>query len=272
MKTRWFCLLSFLLASALRAAPWNGLFVFGDSYSDSGAGYVDINGPTSVVYLARALGIPFTHSRAYDRAGKSLNFAVSGAKTGEGLARPVKNSFLDYGMKNQVEDFVALVGNGTIKFDPARTIFFLAGGLNDRRLTTEATIANLTGEIRTLYATGARHFFVALLPTKIRSFAAVGLRLNPAIAKIPAELKLDDATIQLSHWGEYFDEVMENAAQHGFTNTTDACAGRALFDEDPTEKGDPNTYYFYHGGHPSTAVHKIVAEGLLKEMKAAEPK
>jgi phospholipase/lecithinase/hemolysin len=260
------------LGGSLRAAPWTGLYVFGDSYSDSGTGYVDINGPTSVVYLARSLELPFTYSRDPQRAGKSLNFAVSGAQTGEGLARPIKNSFLEYGMKNQVEDFVALVKLGVIRFDPARTIFFLAGGLNDRRLSTETTIANLTALIRTLHATGARHFFVALLPTKIPSFSAVGLRLNPALAQIPAQLKLDGATIRISRWGEYFDAVMENPARHGILNTTDACAGRALFDEDTTEKGNPDTYFYYHQGHPSTAVHKIVAEGLLKEMREAEPK
>ena len=41
--------------------PYAMLYVFGDSYSDSGAGYVDGNGPTAVVYLAQRLGIPFTY-------------------------------------------------------------------------------------------------------------------------------------------------------------------------------------------------------------------
>lgn len=31
--------------------PYTMLYVFGDSYSDSGAGCVDANGPTAVVYL-----------------------------------------------------------------------------------------------------------------------------------------------------------------------------------------------------------------------------
>jgi phospholipase/lecithinase/hemolysin len=65
---------------------------------------------------------------------------------------------------------------------------------------------------------------------------------------------------------------MDNPGRYGIVNTKDACAGRALFDEDPAEKGDPSTYYFYHEGHPSTAVHKVVAEGLLREARAAEPK
>ncbi len=44
-----------------QAKPYTQLYVFGDSYSDSGAGYVDGNGPTAVVYLAQRLGIPFTY-------------------------------------------------------------------------------------------------------------------------------------------------------------------------------------------------------------------
>ncbi len=60
------------------------LYAFGDSYSDSGAGYVDGGGPTAVVYMARALGIPFTWAGAADSKGKGLNFAVSAARTGSG--------------------------------------------------------------------------------------------------------------------------------------------------------------------------------------------
>ena len=71
-------------AVAAQAETWKQLFVFGDSYFDSGAGYVDGNGPTAVVYLAQCLNIPFTHAQDPERAGKGLNFAVSGAQTGWG--------------------------------------------------------------------------------------------------------------------------------------------------------------------------------------------
>src|SRR4051812_20795676 len=240
--------LALIVATTAFAEPWSGLFVFGDSYSDSGAGYVDGNGPTAVVYLARGLGIPFTHANDPERAGKGLNFAVSGAQTGAGEGRKTKDALLGRGMKNQVDDFVARVKAGEIKFDSERTLFFIAGGLNDRRLPTETTVANLEDEMRSLHAAGARHFFVALLPVKIRQFAPVGIRLNPALAQIPQQFHLDGATIQLSHWGEFFDAVMTDPAAHGITNTTDACAGRAIFDQDTTEKGNPETYFFYHEG------------------------
>ena len=45
----------------LTAAPYTQLYVFGDSYSDSGSGYLDTNGPTAVAYLAEHLDIPFTY-------------------------------------------------------------------------------------------------------------------------------------------------------------------------------------------------------------------
>ena len=37
-------------------SPVERLYVFGDSYSDTGAGYLDGNGPTAVAYLAERLG------------------------------------------------------------------------------------------------------------------------------------------------------------------------------------------------------------------------
>ncbi len=267
---RW--LLFFLawgLGGEIRADTWQRLYVFGDSYSDSGAGYVDGNGPTAVVYLARELNLPFTTANDPAGKGQGLNFAVSGAKTGESEGSRVKDALLGRGMKNQIADFVARVGRGEIQFDGERTLFFLAGGLNDRRIPTDETIANLKDHIRRLHAAGARHFRVALLPTKIRSFAEVGIRLNPALATIPATLQLEGATIQLSHWGEYFDEVMQEPGRYGITNTKDACAGRALFDEDATPKGDPDAYYFYHAGHPSTAVHRAVGRALAAEIRGA---
>src|SRR5262252_4301707 len=77
--------LSLVLAASCipaHARKWTALYAFGDSYTDSGAGYVDGNGPTAVAYLASRLGIPFTHAADPDSSGKGLNFAVSGARTG----------------------------------------------------------------------------------------------------------------------------------------------------------------------------------------------
>lgn len=248
---------------------WNMLFAFGDSFSDSGAGYVDGNGPTAIVYAARELGIPFTYAGDPDAGNKGLNFAFSGAQTGEGERRQVKDVFLEYGMQNQVGDFIAGVQSGEITFDSERTLFFLAGGLNDKKLETAESVSNMARLVRRLHAVGARHFFIAVLPTEIGSFNAVATRFNPAFVSLVETLgeELPDATIQTSRWGEFFDKVKLEADSFGITNTTDACAGRAIFDQDTTPKGDPATYYFYHSNHPSTATHRHVGKMLASEFR-----
>jgi len=250
-------------------AQYSRLYVFGDSYSDIGAGYIDGNGPTAVAYLGWLLGLQVASSKTPNAGSRSLVFAVSGAGTGEGTGRRVKEALLGYGMMNQVRDFAARVKSGEIAFDPQTTLFFLAGGLNDGRQETATTLANLRQELQILRELGGRHFTIALLPTKIPQFAAVGRRLNPAYEQFVREESGSAALdLWLNHWGPAFDEVMDHPAAYGIANTTAACAGRAIFDQDPTPVGDPATYFFYHDGHPSTAVHRIVGKKLFEEIAA----
>ncbi len=244
------------------------MFVFGDSYSDMGAGYVDGDGPTAVGYLANRLGFQLTTPSAPGANAGSINFAVSGAQTGRGAGRKVQGALLGYGMANQVDDFAARVESKAITFDPARTLFYLAGGLNDRRLPSAETVANMEGHIRKLYAMGARNFRIAVLPVAIPAFREVSERLNPELARIPSELRavLPEATIETSGWGRFFDEVMRNPAAYGIENVKDACAGRAIFGESDAPCAKPSAYYYYHAAHPSTAVHRIAGDKLYDEI------
>lgn len=253
-------------AAPAAAARPAALYVFGDSYSDIGFGYLDGNGPTAVAYLAEGLGLQLTHTKAADWKGKSLDFAFSGGGTGIGGARDAR---LGYGMVNQAQEFAALVTSGQVVFDPERTLFFVAGGLNDRRLTTDQTEANLTQVVSILKGAGARHVRLANLPEKIPAFAEVGVRLNPMLAALPAKLSAQlGIDVRPSRWGSYFDGVMAGAVGFGFTNTTEACAGRAIFNQDATPCAAPSASYYYHGDHPSTAVHRLVGARLTEEVLA----
>jgi hypothetical protein len=224
-----------------------------------------------VAYLGWLMGLQIAPSTSTNAKGQSLVFAVSGAGTGEGTGRRVKDALLGYGMTNQVRDFAARVKAGEIAFDAETTLFFLAGGLNDGRQETTTTLTNLRQHIQTLRELGGRHFTIARLPTKIPQFAAVGVRLNPAYEQFVSEEAAKGIDIWLNRWGAGFDEVMEQPSRHGITNTTSACAGRAIFDQDPTPIGDPSTFFFYHEGHPSTAVHRIVGKQLFEQIAALAP-
>jgi phospholipase/lecithinase/hemolysin len=79
------------------------------------------------------------------------------------------------------------------------------------------------------------------------------------------QAKHSDILITNSKWGPYFDEVITHPAKYGFTDTTNQCAGRTLFKEDATPCASPQTHFFYHGGHPSTAAHKAVGDLLYQE-------
>jgi phospholipase/lecithinase/hemolysin len=253
------------------ARPYDSIYVFGDSFSDIGARFVDSDGPTAVAYLAQYMGVAITHPHATDAGGKSLIFAASGAGSGSEPHRPDYSvngvHWCCQGMMDQVEEFARRVRDQSLIFDPKRTLFFIAGGLNDKDLQTATTISNLTRQIRLLRRAGATHISLALLPTLIPDFADPANRLNPAYRHLVADLgpRLD-IDLRLSHWGAYFDEVMENPTRYGILNTTSRCAGRALFNEDSTPCAAPETYYYYHEGHPSTAVHRIVAGMLYREI------
>jgi cholinesterase len=255
-----------------KAASYRALYVFGDSYSDIGARYLDGNGPTAVAYLAQRMGIAITYPRDPRAASESLDFAASGAISGKEATRNSTGlRWCCQGMVDQVEDFASRVRSGSLSFNPETTLFFLAGGLNDKNIPTETTVDNLTRQISLLKQVGARHVTLALLPTKIPSFSAVADRLNPAYErlapKLRAELGID---IQLNHWGLYFDQVMQNPGRYGIINTTSKCAGRALFGEDATPCATPDAYFYFHDGHPSTAVHRIVGDKLYQEISASQ--
>jgi phospholipase/lecithinase/hemolysin len=263
-------------AAPLATPPYTQLYVFGDSYSDSGSGYLDTNGPTAVVYLARRLAIPFTYygDPRYSKT-QGLNFAISGAQTGAGYGRRYPTGeMLSIGMKNQVDNFVAFSKTRDIPpIDAANTMFFFAGGLNDRGKPDGYTRTNIEAEIDELYDIGGRRFMVALLPTKIPQFATAGTAFNPELAKISAEelAKHPDIRIANSNWGLFLDEVITNPAKYGITDTTHPCAGRAIHHEDTTPCPNPDAHFFYHEGHPSTATHRAVGEMLYQEAITKAP-
>ncbi len=127
--------------------------------------------------------------------------------------------------------------------------------------------------VDTLYDLGARRFMVALLPTKIPGFDAAAIRLNPELAKIPGEerAKHPDIRIANSDWGPYFDEAITRPEKYGFTDTKTACAKRTFTAEPVEICSSPDTHFYFHDAHPSTAAHRVVGDMLYQEAITKAP-
>jgi cholinesterase len=240
----------------------NDLFVFGDSYSDTGA-FVELsNGPTAVGYLAQDFGITLTTSKNADPGTDGVNFAESGARVFVGPNPP---STQPRSLTQQVGEFETYVDKKEVTFNPYSTLFFLAGGLNDHDLVTSAEVnAATASQVATLYGLGARIFEIALLPASVPPFTNSADNFNPGYEALVPELKAEypDATFNLSNWGPDYDFIHDHPSLYGLTNTTDPCNS---FGASPTCTA-PNTYFYYYVDHPSTYVHEIVGNELHNEV------
>ncbi|MDR3447007.1 MULTISPECIES: SGNH/GDSL hydrolase family protein [unclassified Dyella] len=253
---------------AMASAEFNRLYVFGDSYSDMGAGYLAGNGPTSVAYMAQRMNLPFTHSKDKNANSESIDFAVAGADTGLNPGVKTNGLMLEVGMINQVQDFAARVRDKSITFDPDKTLFFIAGGLNDDKTSLDVSVAHITRQIEILKSVGARHIVLARLPTQMSDFSEAAKRLNPAYEKlVPALRQKLGIDLRFSQWGSYFDEIVSHPEAYGIVNAKDPCA----FSEPLGEKrappcSDPRKYFYYYSSHPSSWVNKLVGDKLYEEL------
>lgn len=253
--------LGLVVASTASARPFDDIFLFGDSYTDTGA-YVPLtNGTTAGAYLAQLYGINLVTSHATNPGTSGVNFAESGARVASA------NGSQPLSLTQQVGEFQNYVQNGLVQFNPETTLFFLLGGLNDHA-SPSAPIADATmQQVQTLYALGGRYFEIALLPTLVPAFADSAANLNPVFTALVPELQLlyPDAIFHLSDWGVYYDDIIRDPAPYGITNTTDQCFNFATFHQDCA---NPDEYFYYYIVHPSDRSHRIVGERLFAEALA----
>ena len=255
-----------LASSAVHAVEINDAFLFGDSYTDTGA-YVPLtNGTTAAAYMASLFGINVVTSKNPAPGTSGVNFAESGARVAQGPNPPATQP---RSLTQQVAEFQAYVQSGALTFDPASTLFFLSGGLNDHTSPTGPIVDATFQQVATLYGLGGRFFEIALLPSLVPAFADSARTLNPVYQQIVPQLQAlyPDATIRLSNWGTYYDDILRNPAPYGITNTTDQCFNLQTGQRDPACT-DPDKYFYYYIVHPSDHTHKIVGQELYAEVLA----
>jgi cholinesterase len=250
------------VAAPASAVTITDLFVFGDSYSDTGAFVPLTNGSTAVGYLAKNFNITLTTSTNPNPGTNGVNFAESGARIDAGPKPP---SIQPRSLTQQVAEFQNYVTNGKLTFDPKTSLFFLSGGLNDHNLITPAQAQAATeAQVASLYSSGARLFELALLPSLVPAFSDSANNLNPAIAALVPELRAlyPDAVFGLSNWGPDYDDILTNPSKYGITNTTDPCSNFV------TACSDPDKHFYYYVVHPSDVSHHIVGNELYTEVLA----
>ena len=241
------------------------------------------NGPVAAEYLAQNLGVPMTPS-----VSGGTNYAVGGATTGTLNfnfaidSPPGLDSFPAVGttgMLNQVSTFLA----SPTPLDPARSLFMLWGGPNDiflalaqgitdpadLGLVAQQAIANLATAVATLATAGAEHFLVLnmanvgrtpqFLGTPLQDgLESLALRFDAGLAGTMASVALQfGVSITVFDTFAALDQVLNNPAAFGFTNTTHAC----LADVEALLAGCPG-YVFFDSVHPTTAAHAILGDQL----------
>ena len=250
-------------ATPAHATAINDLFVFGDSYSDTGA-YVPLtNDSTAVGYLAQNLGITLVTPQTAVPGTRGVNFAESGARVANGPNPPATHPL---SLTQQVGEFAAYVNSGSVSFNPNSTLFMLLGGLNDHT-TPQTTIAAATSQqVATLYSLGARLFDIAVVPSLVPAFADSAANVNPVFTSLVPQLQAQypGATIRLSNWGPDYDTILTNPSAYGITNTTDPCQNFQTRQVCST----PDQYFYYVIVHPSAAAHRVVGAALVAEANA----
>lgn len=290
------------LSARAIAADFTGVYVFGDSLSDTGnlfnvtealtgtgspqppyfEGRIS-NGPNWIDFLATDLGInPTPASEIFPgQLAQGINFAFAGATSGTG-----NTLFAGLpGVAQQTQLFASLLP--PTGADP-NALYIVWAGANDylptlgtsfTPLTTpDTTIANLTNTISTLSALGAQNFLVANLPD-LGKIPLSGLAGNPpALDTLTTEHNfrlsntlsqldqtLPNSTFYLLDTNTLFDQAF--AGELGFTNLTTPCLNATA----QTVCPNPNESLFWDLAHPTSAAHRQIATLAVNTLHPKEP-
>lgn len=263
------------IAAPVQAQQYSGLYVFGDSLSDSGnlfgltggttppsPPYFNgrfSDGPVWVESFAPALGLTYT---------QATNFAFGGAESGSLNA-------IDVG--NQVLGFVG--AGGTV---PSDALAIVWAGNNDflrnaattpASVLTTSVVTNIGTAIGTLNAFGAQNFLVPNLPKFGNSPGGAATGLGPQLNELASFyntnlhttlIGLEDSLgvrIFIMDVEGLFDDVIANPSVYGMSNVTIPCLDGLAQPTGvcPTTEA-ANATLFWDAIHPTGAAHSIVSQ------------
>lgn len=263
-----------LLCVTARAASPDALVVFGDSLSDTGLVWQQLqrttgqnlpqapyyfegrfsNGPVAVEYMAQALGVPLD-----DRAW-------GGATTGRDNFLDEQGSLSHTGLLDQVDRYIQ--EKGTSPLDQHALYVLWAGG-NDMILSPDQATANLASQqmvqaLDALYTAGARTFFVPLMPdlslmpglkglSWLFQPASVAYNQSLTAALANARDQHLDAVIQSFDTVGYLSALLARPGT-GFSDQGSACV-KGTFEQVISVCTNPQEHVYWDGTHFTTGIH-----------------
>jgi outer membrane lipase/esterase len=275
------------LPALANSVPFNHLFVFGDSLSDTGNYYLlsggdppppyynghFSNGPVWPEYLSNILGMEYCQQD---------NFAVAGACTGTFNINDEPGKVYP-GVQDQISAYLAL---GPVN-QPERALYVVAAGGNDVGLLMTGVspaaligncVSNTVVAVQRLWAAGARNIMVMNLPdvgvtpmaqTLGPDGPATLTQFSIAYNQV-LELALQNLsqagipTIRLNSFA-VLDAMASSPATYGFTNVATAYL--------PAATGNPDQFLFWDWKHPTTGAHKVLArEAAVQLLNAFSPR
>ncbi len=255
----------------MHAAPFSAIVAYGDSLSDNGNVYNLLgyppsppyaqrfsNGYVAVELMAMSLGVPLT------------DFAWGGATTGAGNIYDGGNVATFNILPGMRTAYDFTIGNPAL--DIANSLFVVWGGPNDFRSPDPAdsypfgvatrAVDNLMYIVEGLQSAGAKHILVPGMGDLGRTplfnelgpiFSGLATTVTVAFnAALQSRLDLLPTPVTYVDTFGMFDYVVNNPAEFGFTNVTDACV------QGDTVCDNPEGYLFWDDVHVTAGGHYLL--------------
>ncbi|BBD68192.1 GDSL family lipase [Nostoc commune NIES-4072] len=291
--TTGFLLLSLIFPLKVLAKDYDNIYVFGDSFSDSGNVLNATNGvipPSPTYYNGRFSNGPIWVDYLASDLGLTLNlknnFAFGGATTGtENIGLPSLP-----GLQQEINSFVSAQ-----TADP-NALYIIWAGTNDYLSyffggvpNPTNTVGNLSAALTSLVADGARDIMVVNLPdlgklpfanfdsqrsNLFNTFSSThNSSLNTTLKSLRQQLDPDINIIELNV-NSLFDRIIAAPDEFGFTNVTNSCISKDLSVvpiDVPTQQVlcNPEKFVFWDEVHPTTKTHKLIGELAFSALNLA---
>lgn len=284
------------------AADFTQFYIFGDSLSDTGnvstftqvspIGSIPPDPPYFqgrfsndriwVDYLGEQIGLTPTlfANLSTTAPTQGVNFAFGGSNSG------VDNVFIPGvpGVLNQVGLFTQPFLANNQKVDP-NALYAVWGGGNDylfgQNPNVNQVVNNLSQSVGLLTQAGAKNILVLNLPdlgkiplvsssANSSNFTALTNAHNAMLATALAELSnIPDVNIIPVDIDSVFNRVVANPAEFRFNNIDSSCVVyRIQINQVLRSCDNPNDFFFFDEVHPTTNVHRLIAETALARISA----